>query len=199
MCNSRSNRTVLIISILLFSCFSACAPEIKGTISPLELSVNFNGLENIMTQGRQRPVVVLGFVDLRKSEVMIRQGKQISKCPPEIVDKVQEGVASALKQMGYQVESNAPFLMTGGVEEWESNISGGSFKKVNSRAVIFVKILNRGNKIVYRGRFEGRSTMEKPLLDKDDIYTSLADAMGEAIMQAVLNEEVSKILTDNIR
>lgn len=181
------------ISWILLFFLGGCSPTIKPVIDLSKMEVPGPSFKGPEFSGAL--IFVDNFRDARLSQVLVQGGSKTSTTESDLTKLATKSLSDALVSLGFVLTESSPVIISGSLEEWKAEVESGLPSKVITKARIGLEAFDPANKLIYKGSYEGYSSIEHPSLGEEDIVDSLANAMGEAIEQVTKDQRLLQVVT----
>lgn len=165
--------------------FAACSPGLNVRMLPPE--VPEPKTENLTAiTGSPLRVSIGPVTDARPSPALAKVPERQVLPDGEVTAAVRDALMRYYQKAGAEVVTlNAPKL-NATIDEWVVNVTPKfPASEINANAKIHIEIRNETDMLLYRGQYEGESTLQHPYASEGKIREVLGEAMGAAITEAV--------------
>ncbi len=187
---SRFSVFTLIICSLMSS---ACGPSLRSTMQVPDIP-SVSKKPSQVGSVTNAYLSIDDFQDMRPSAALAEVNGRESSAATSVDIPVRDALAKALEKNGFIISDSAPVVMVGQVKEWKADVHTGMPSSINSRAAVYLEVLDPANKKIYSGTYQGRAMSEQASIDETDVRRTLGSAMSEALSQVVADERLMSLL-----
>jgi hypothetical protein len=184
----------LALLLAIIGLISGCSPRLRSSIPVPQVIPLASKNEKAIPAPASSQLSIDQFTDGRKQKAFITFNGKVSEPEGDVGAAVQSGLTMAFKKTGYEITDSAPIIIAGEIKKWEAVIETGFSDKVDGQATIKVEVFDPANKKIYTGTYEGFASIEHPSLDEEDIEKALGTAMGQAVHQVTVDNQLANVL-----
>jgi hypothetical protein len=187
-----SSHILSSIIIISMSAILGCVATVGPSLSITKVPVKTQDIINLITQGNT------GIGSITDSRTLDYNSTAQGLVTPEgdISRIVETTLVDYLKAAGTNINFNAPRIVQADVREWQSAYQGSTTGSLDSKASIYIEVLNQQNKMkIFSGVFHGNRASHFPIVTPEDIKDSLGFAMSQAIEQVIKDSSFQKAIS----